>query len=288
MSDKPKKEKKEKPKKEKKAKKEKLPKPSNNKVKVCPECKSEIPKKASVCPHCAAKQRKRNPLPFVLPMLLVVLLGAALSLFGFHYPIEPPVELPFDIPILSGPKISDTPLGKGMELTAKQEEAMKEIFDQCGLKEIVKVDKVAEDLTTTSYAVQDGDTSRFMDPDDPITVRIENEDKTVRSIIYQNMPLYANDTVVGLITDHYMDMSERDVYMQTALVEVKARLDLPEVAVFPSRPHWTFTEEEGGTLVVESFVTTKDGTGKAQNRPFRVLFQKGKFQSVTFLASGEN
>lgn len=287
MSDKPKKEKKakkEKPAKEKKAKKEKLPKPSNNKVKVCPECLAEIPKKATVCPHCSSQQKARSPLPLMLPLFLLLLLGAAFSVIGFQYPVAPPFEVPFEIPFLSGPQISETPLGQGMELTAEQEEAVMVIFDQCGLKEITQVDKVGEDRTTTFYAVQDGNTSRFMDPDDPITVRIVNEDKTVRSIIYRNLPLYANDQVLDVITEHYMDMSERDVYMQIVLNEVKDRLELPEVAVFPSRPYWVF-KEDGRTLTVESYVTTKDGSGGEEKRPFKAIFEKGKFQSLTFLAS---
>ncbi len=84
------------------------------------------------------------------------------------------------------------------------------------------------------------------------------------------------------ITDYYMDMAERDVYMQLALTAVKARLELPEIAVFPSRSHWTFYEEDGGVLIVESTVTTKDGTGAEVVRPFLVRFENGEFVSVTF------
>lgn len=288
MSDKPKKEKKEKPpkekkeKKEKKAKKQKLPKPSNKKVKVCPNCLAEIPKKAKACPHCAAKQKGKNPLLFVLPLLLVLVIGAGVSIYVFHFPIAPPAELPFEIPFLSGPKISETVLGQGMELTAKQEEAVNAVFSECGFKQITQVSKIGADSTTTSYAVEDADTERFMSTDDPIEVRVENETKTVQSITFQSNPIYADGEVVSQMTDYYMDMSERDVYMQAALDEVKARLDLPEVAVFPSRSHWTFQEEEGDVLIVSSTVTTKGGSGAETVRPFQVRFQEGSFVSVTF------
>lgn len=284
MSEKPKMEKK--PKKEKKAKKEKVPK--NKKIKVCPNCQAEIPKSAKVCPSCAAKQPRKLPLLLIMiPLVLLLLLGAAGSLFVFHFPITPPFELPFEIPFLNGPKISETPLGQGMELTAKQEEGVIAVLDQCGFKEITQVSELAADSTTTSYAVEDVNTERFMTVEDPVVVRLENETKTVQSIEFRDNIIYANEEVVSQLTDYYMDMSERDVYMEVVLREVKARLDLPEVAVFPSRSHWTFTEEEEGVLVIESTVTTKDGTGKETVRPFRARFEDGSFDSVTFL-DGEN
>ena len=270
----------EKGKKEKKSKKEKLPKPSNKKMKICPNCMTEIPKKAKVCPSCAAKQKGKNPLALIIPLLLVLVIGAGVSVFVFHFPIDPPFELPF---LSSEPKYADTVLGQGMELTAKQEEAMTAIFDQCGFKKITQVSKLISDASTTSYAIQDSDTGRFMTSSDPITVRVEDETKTLKSIVFQNNAIYANEEVVSQITDYYLDMAERDVYMQTVLDEVKARLDLPELAVFPSRSHWEYSEEEGDVVVVKSFVTTKDGTGAETDRPFQAKFEKGSFLSVTFL-----
>ena len=278
MSDKPKKEKKEK--KEKKPKKQKLPKPSNKKVKVCPNCLAEIPKKAKVCPSCAAKQKGKVVL-LALPLVLLLLLGAFVSLFGFHFPVTPPFELPFDIPIISGPKMSETVLGLGMELTAKQEEAVTAVLGECGFKEITKVSQVASDTETTSYAVHDVDTERFLSGTDPILVRMENESKTVQSVMFREETIYNGEEVVSQVTDYYMDMSERDIFMQEVLNKVKDRLELPEVAVFPSRSHWTFTEEEDGVLIVESYVTTKDGTGAETVRYFTARFEDASLVSLT-------
>lgn len=283
MSDKPKKEKK----KEKKPKKQKLPKPSNKKVKVCPSCLAEIPKKAKVCPSCAAKQKSLAYLLLVVPMVALLLLGAFVSVFGFHFPITPPFELPFDIPIISGPKLSETVLGQGMELTAKQEEAVILVLNECGFKEITQAAQVSSDAAATSYAVHDVDTERFMSGTDPILVRVENETKTVQSITFREDTIYNGEEVVAPITDYYMDMSERDVYMQDILNRVKDRLELPEVAVFPSRSHWTFTEEADGVLIIDSYVTTKDGTGEETVRPFTAKFENGSFVSLSFSETEE-
>jgi len=278
MSDKPTKEKKEK--KPKKAKKPKAPKPSSKKMKFCCKCGVEIPKRAKVCPSCAVKQ-PTSSLPFVLPLALLLVLGAGFSLFGFHYPVTPPFELPFRLPLVSGPEMSETVLGRGMELTVKQEKAVTEVLALCGFKEITQVSKVDSDAATTSYTVQDVDTERFLSGTDPIVVRMEDETKTVQSITFRDTPLYDGTENVVLITDYYMDMSERDAYMQQVLYKVKDRLELPEAAVFPSRSHWTFKEEADDVLIVESYVTTKDSTGTAANRPFTAKFEKGEFVSVT-------
>ena len=275
MSDKPKKEKK-----EKKPKKEKLPKPSSKKLKICPNCKEEIPKKAKTCPHCAAKQKGNHLLLVILPMVLALLAGAAASVLVFHFPVALE-ELPFEVPFLSGPKISETVLGQGMELTEKQEKAVVAVLEQCGFQEISRVSPYAADAATTSYAVQDVNTERFMTAGDPIVVQVDNESKTVQSIMYRDNVIYANEEAASQVTDYYMDMAERDVYMEAVLEEVKSRVDLPELAVFPSRNHWNFYEE-GNVLTVESTVTTKDGSGAETVRPFRARFEDGSLVSLTF------
>ena len=280
MSDKPKKEKKE------KKPKEKLPKPNDKKHnKICPNCKSEIPKKAKVCPSCAAKQKGMNPLIIILPVLLVLLIAAAVSIFVFHFPIDPPFELPF---LSSEPKYADSVLGQSMELTEKEEAAAVEILTQCGFKTITRVTQIRSDSTSTSYAVQDTDTERFMNSRNHIVVRVDNEEKIVRAVTFGDEGIYLNGEVVAQITDFYLDMAERDKYMDAALEAVKSRLDLPEVASFPSRSHWTFTESEDRTLLtVESTVTTKDGAGTEFTLPFQVRFEEGELASVNFLEAQE-
>lgn len=112
MSEKAKEEKK--PQKEKKPKKEKAV-----KMKVCPSCQAEIPQKAKLCPHCAAEQKGKSPLPVILAVVvpLLILAAGAVSVFVFHFPVDPPFDLPF------GKQVNETPLGTAMELSGKQEEA---------------------------------------------------------------------------------------------------------------------------------------------------------------------
>lgn len=96
MSEKVKKEKpkKEKVKKEKPAKKEKVV-----KTKVCLACGAEIPKKAKLCPHCAAKQPNKVPKVLIgVAAVLLLLVASAVSVFVFHFPVDPPFTIPKNTP----------------------------------------------------------------------------------------------------------------------------------------------------------------------------------------------
>lgn len=266
--------------KEKKAKKEKEPKAKKEKgikTKICPACQAEIPKKAKVCPNCQEKQKSgKKPVLVIIPLLLVLLLvGAGVSIFVFHFPIDPPFNLPF-----LGPKISETVLGQGMELTKQQEEVVLTVLTECGFEEICQVDTIKKTSKSTTYAVQDTSTERFLDTDDPIMVQMRNETKTVDSIQFKDQNIYAHGRVVKPITDYYLDIAERDIYLSLTLTAVKSRLDFPETAVFPSKSKWDYTMGEDGNVTVQSTVTCRDASGKEITRAFQVLFEDGAFASM--------
>lgn len=276
MSDKPKKEKpkKEKVKKEKKPKGEKAP-----KTKICPSCKAEIPKKAKVCPSCAAKQ-KGNPLPLVLAAVLAVALAAGTSVMAFHFPFAPPFELPF-----GGKAPSDTLLGGAMGLNREQEKAVLEVFSACGFAEISEVRSLSSNEEFSSYTVNDTETARFLEGEDAIVVALENGTKAVTAITYKDDDIYLDGRVLGQVTDYYLGAAARGAYLATALEAVKARLELPETAVFPARSKWRY-ELDGDKVTVRASVTVKNAAAVEEVRPFAVEFEQGEFVGVSF--GGEN
>lgn len=263
MSDKPKKEKK-----EKKPKKEKAP-----KMKQCPACHEEIPKSAKVCPHCAAKQKK-SILPLILAAVLLLVIALGVSVFVFHFPVDPSQ--------LGGKKVADSVLGAGMELSAKEEEAVMAVLEQCGFTEISEVTKVASHEGTTSYAVADREMVRYLDGKAEVT--LNDETKTVNHITCQGEDVYISGHLIKLVTDFYLGSAQRTTYLNASLDAVKARLDLPELAVFPSKSNWQFTMD-GNRVTVQSTVTVKDATGKEVTRPFVVEFVDGSFESFAFQQS---
>lgn len=155
------------------------------------------------------------------------------------------------------------------------------VLAECGFQEISEIRTVKEGSKRTSYAVSDYDTERFLDVEDAFVVQLLNETKTVESITFLDHDIYANGRVVSKVTDYYLGQDQRDDYLKATLSAVRARLTFPETAVFPSRSHWTFTEEEDGVLIVESYVTTKDGTGAETVRYFTARFEDASLVSLT-------
>lgn len=262
--------------KEKKEKKEKKPKAEKApKMKKCPGCQEEIPKKAKVCPHCAAKQ-KGGPLPLIIALAAVVLAaGAAVSVFVFHFPIDPP---------FGGPSISDTVLGAGMELTEEQEEAVLAVLETCGFTQITEVRELSDNGITATYAIEDTQTSRFLEGGD-IVAQVADETKTVESIVFGEKDIYLSGHLIAPITDFYLSSAQRDVYLSACLTAVRARLDLPETAVFPSKSGWEYTMD-GSKVSVRSTVTAKDTTGQEVKRAFQAEFEDGSFVSISFEGGG--
>lgn len=266
-----------KPKKEKTPKKEKKEKPI--KTKKCPACHQDIPKKAKNCPHCAAKQ-KVNPVPMILAAVLTLLLAAGVSVMVFHFPFTPPFSLPF-----TSKPIAETVLGQGMELTKNQDAAVAAVLEECGFKQISEVKKVSSTERSTSYNVNDVDTIRFLDHADALIVNVNNETRAVESITYQNTNIYLNGYLIVPITNFYLDAATRDVYLSATLTAVKARLDFPETAEFPSKSNWHYTMD-GENVTVESTVTSKTTSGEMETRSFLAKFEKGSFVSITLEKPG--
>lgn len=273
MSENAKKEKPEKAKKEKKPKKEKAA-----KTKVCPSCKAEIPKNAKLCPHCAAKQPKKFPVVIAAAAAVFLLaVGLSVSVFVFHFPIDPPFELPF------GKALSETELGQTMEVTSKQEEAILAIFEQCGIYAVREVKRLVSDDESATYAINDAETVHFSDTKDAIIVELSNKDKTVQSIDFQKHAVYRSGTVVAQATDFYLSSAERDNYLSMCLTAVNARLPLPETASYPAKSAWSYTTD-GNKVTVESTVTTKDSNGTPVTQAFTAEFEDGEFVSVSIAA----
>ncbi len=266
MSDKPKKEKK-----EKKPKKEKAP-----KMMQCPACHEEIPKNAKVCPRCAVKL-KRNVLPLILAAVLLLVIAAGVSIFVFHFPIDPTT--------LGEGKSSDSVLAAEMDLSAKEEEAVLAVLEQCGFKEIIEATKVSSREGTTSYKVEDTETIRHLTGDAIVT--LSDETKTVNHITCQDGDVYISGHLIKLVSDFYLSSAQRNTYLDASLEAVRARLEDPEDAVFPSKSNWQFSME-GKRVTVESSVTVKGANGKDVVRPFVVEFEDGSFSSFAFQqAEGE-
>ncbi|MBD5162711.1 MAG: hypothetical protein HDT14_12030 [Oscillibacter sp.] len=214
-------------------------------------------------------------MPLILAVVLALLLAAGVSVMVFHFPFTPPFSLPF-----TSKPITETVLGQGMELTKKQEAAVTAVLEECGFKRISEVRHASSTEYSTFYNVNDVDTIRFLDHADTLLVKITNETKEVETITYQDMDIYLNGHLIVPITEFYLDAATRDVYLAATLTAVKARLDLPETAEFPSKSSWRYTMD-GENVTVESTVTSKTNSGEMETCSFLAKFEEGSFVSIT-------
>lgn len=267
------------------AKKQKEKKGKKGKVKICPACHAEIPVKAKLCPYCAEKQKTKSKLPLIIILVVLLLLvGAFVSMAIFEFP----VALPFDVPFLSGSK-PETIVGETMELTRDQEKEVLAGLEESGFAEIKEVDLIKYGAKSSTYAVQDIWTAQFMEKDDAAVVEIANGEegeKTLDKITFQGQEIYADGKVTAPITDYYLTLAQRDDYLADTLDAVKKELAVPETAVFPARSGWSF-EMDGGNVTVASSVTAREGSGQTVTRSFTAYFTDGELSSLTFDGEGE-
>ena len=264
-----------------KVKKEKPPKEKKDKkapkMKKCSACHEEIPKKAKICPHCAAKQ-KGAPVPVILVAVLLLLMMTSVSILFFNFPVAPPFEVPF------GRKpISDTTLGTGMQLTKEQEEAMLPVLEECGFTRISDVQMLTHDDEITTYIIHDTETIRYLEGD--IVAEVDSASKVLRAITYKENDIYLSGHLITPVTEFYLDGAQRDVYLSACLDAVRARLEVPEAAVFPSKSGWQYSMD-GDKVTVNSTVTVKTASGQESTRPFRVEFEGGSLVSFAFVVTG--
>ena len=163
----------------------------------------------------------------------------------------------------------------------------------CGLTAVYTGNGVALDSSTPGLQVREDAViledvpeafaaGRFLDSEEPIVVQMKNATKTVDSVQFQDHSIYAHGQVVSPITDYYLDMAERDIYLSLTLTAVKSRLEIPETAVFPSKSSWEYTMGEGTQVTVRSTVTCRDASGKEEERTFVAYFEDGAFVSLEF------
>ena len=147
-----------------------------------------------------------------------------------------PFELPF-----GAKHISDTVLGSGMELTEEQEEAMLPALAECGFTTISEVRKLSSNDAIATYAIQDTETIRYLDGE--VVAVVDNVSKKLKSMTYKDYDIYLNGHLITPVTEFYLNAAQRDVYLSASLDAVRARLEIPETAVFPAKSKWVYTLE---------------------------------------------
>lgn len=168
-------------------------------------------------------------------------------------------------------------LAKELDLTAKQETAIIDIFTQCGIGEITSASKFQSGDGHTSYHLEDEETSAYRAG--TIVVWITDKTKTVEAIYFQDQDIYIDGTVVAPITNYYVNSADRDSYRVSTQLAVNQLLNYPDTAKYQAISGWRFGIEEG-IVIVQSSVTSKNALGVEATLDFQVKFDHSSIISL--------
>lgn len=177
-------------------------------------------------------------------------------------------------------------LANAMTLTSEQEKNIRDIFDNCGIGKIVKAVKFQGNENETSYHVDDEETAYYGDIDNTIVVWLNNNDKTLKSIYFNNRDIYINGKVISKITDHYIDSELRTEYRTMAQLYIEKFLNYPKTAKFGSASYWQFKVNDAGYDVIKSSVDAKNAFGVESTLAFQISIDRGKKKPVSVILNG--
>jgi hypothetical protein len=243
----------------------------------CSECGKEISDKAVACPNCGCpvtpvsdnittetppqtneKPKNNNAAKGCSCGCLVII--AIVLLIGF-------------IGSTSGTSNNKVSNGlQSMNLTPEQEATMLQVFQDSGIGEISSVKLFQSGEAETSYYLSDDEVNN-------IVVWINNADKTVKAIYYNDNDIYLNGAVVSQITNYYVNSTDRDKYRTVSQEAIKKILNYPDTAKFPGLPKWKFGIDNG-VVIVQSTVTAKNAFGVESTMDFQLKFNN---QNITSL-----
>lgn len=162
-------------------------------------------------------------------------------------------------------------LAKELNLTTEQESTMVDIFDQCGIGEIISAIQFQIGDDHTSYWLHDNETKAY---GDAIVVWVTNSTKALESVYYGNYDIFVDNQVVGQVTDYYVNSEDRDKYRTSSQMLINETLNFPDTADYPTSSEWRYGIEDG-LVIVQSSVTAQNAFGVPSTLDFQVKWQNG-------------
>lgn len=253
----------------------------------CPECGKEISDMAQSCPNCGRpldpsdspvpdmvlrggtvnpnqasqqppRQKKKGP-GCLVSFLIIVGLFAFLIIVGITAGN-------------SGNTGGKSVLARALDLSPEQESAMIEIFQNCGIGEIVSASHFQSGDAHTSYHLEDEETDAYAGVDNTIVVWVTNETKSVEAIYFRDQEIYVDGEIIAPITNYYVNAADRDKYRTLTQELIKQVLNYPDTAKFRGITAWNFEIREDGAVVAQSTVEAKNALGMESTMQFQIVF----------------
>ena len=177
-----------------------------------------------------------------------------------------------------------TPVGmalitRELQLTEEQTAKMTDLFEQCGIGEIMTFKESQPGDDESSYFIHDAGTSAYGGAG--IVVWINNETKEVTSIYFHDKTIYADGQVQAKVTDYYLPKEDQDLYLNMAQALVDQVLNYPDSAKYQPITGWAFGKEDG-KVIVQSSVEAKNAFGEEGSYDFQVVFRDQAPVSLIF------
>lgn len=170
--------------------------------------------------------------------------------------------------------LSNSTLSKAVELTSEQEEAMLQVFENCGIGKITYAKLFQAGEERSSYYLADDEVNN-------IVVWVRNSDKVVDEIYYNDNDIYLNGAVVSQITNYYVNSQDKSNYRVTSQMAIQKLLNYPDTAKFPAISGWKFGIDNG-IVIVQSSVTAKNAFGMASTSEFQIKYSGNNIVSLIF------
>lgn len=186
----------------------------------------------------------------------------------------------------NNPPAKQSTLAKALELTDEQEFTMVQVFNACGIGDIVDATVFKSGEARTSYYVNDKETAAFSGADRTIIVWVDNSTKAVQEIYFNDITIYADGEVKANLPDYYISEALRDTYRTAAQVCVNNCLNYPDTAKYPGIYEWRFGVHDG-LDVVQSTVTAKNAFGVQDKMEFTIKFDRSTGAPVSLVLNGQ-
>ena len=250
----------------------------------CPECGKEISDMAQSCPNCGRPLSPSDP-----PIPDTVLRGGTVnSSPGSQQPprqkkkghgclVSLLIFLGLFIFLIYTVANADKAGGKSvlareLDLSPDQEAAMTELFQNCGIGEIVSASQFQAGDDHTSYHLEDEETDAYDGVDNTIVVWVTNETKSVEAIYFHDQNIYVDGEIIAPITNYYVNAADRDKYRTLTQELIKQVLNYPDTAKFRGISAWHFEIQEDGSVVARSTVEAKNALGMESTMEFQIVF----------------
>ncbi len=259
---------------------------------ICKNCMKDIPEDALFCSNCGAKVQSVDT-----EKVLQFANGTKFEKTKGYVNEKPMkkkgtgclivlliISIAFLVTTIILNATSKSRLAIVMDLDKEQEAAINVVFEKCGIKKVVSVEKITENKKYTEFYIEDEETSSFNENKE-IDVWITNKSKKVQEISYCGVIVYEDGKVESPLPDNYVANNERYSYWLASTRAISQFLNYPDSAEFSMEYKSRFGVHKEDVFV-QGTVQASNAFGVKETLDYQVNFDR-KTNDVVYLRLGD-